>query len=453
MAFESYKENAKEINKDESAPRPEELTPEELEEVVEENKIETEADVYAEGMESSRDVLPEEASFGQKEQISEEIQNKREEIKEAEANDNEEQVLMLEDQLRALERKESESAKETHGEDGEERKNVEDREGVTESKPEAMLRELSLDNRNFVQKLPEKSWDFLKRSILKPPIFAVKAFKQKIEHKLLKDSGEVERNYGFVGSRIGVLFNSLVIDREKTGWIRHGTSLEGLQSKYDQHEEEMKELKNSVAEIDNQEKEMEAEGVLTSAMKLKLENTRQKIGEKIEKQKDKLEVLGNRLEEANNRIKIYEAKREQITQGLLERVDARLTPLLERAENLEGDKEKLESDISDFSSFVEEKEGKLEEIAQKISKYPHLKKPLVLRKKKMEEVLKKAKRSIKEKSAEAVRIDKSLSLLNERANPWVEMKSKFENILERKTQFAAPGREENDELDLSGLNK
>ena len=343
-------------------------------------------------------------------QISEALKAKIAELNEAERRGEPEEVL--EAKLKEVRNLESEKAKEV----------------PAIKKPEAILRKFNLDNRNFIQKLPENAWKFFKDKILKPPAFVLEAFVGKISHKALKSVESAHRKFGFVGSRIGILFNSALIDREKTGWLRYGTSLEGLQIKYDEQEAGIKEFESELGELDNQEKEMEEEGELTAGIKLKIENARAKIRTRIEQAGNKRDSLGNRLKETRDRIKIYESSREAMVKELLERIEPNLSPLLERSEKLEEKKETLDSEIADFSSLVNEKQAKLDEILQKMKKYPNLKSALKHRRDKMQKEIKGAKKIIAVRGAEARDADRELSRVNERANPWQEMRSQFTGI-------------------------
>lgn len=295
--------------------------------------------------------------------------------------------------------------------------------------PKSVLKQLSPDNRNLIQKLPEKTWNFLRDKILTPPIFATKLITSRISHKALRDAGEVHLRYGFIGSRVGTLFNSVLIDREKTGWIRYGTTLEGIQQKFDKTDEIAKEYESQIAELDRQERELSAQGTLSSSERLKIEHVRERINRKLEQVRNKRNALSHRSEEVGARISRYENRRQVISENLIKRVESRLKPLESRMEKIKSAKQKLEAETQELKRAVEERQARLEDLKARMSANPNLKSVLKPRSKEISAIMKKAEKLIEYRQTKIRDFDRQISFLVERLNPYDEMRSKFQGFL------------------------
>lgn len=295
--------------------------------------------------------------------------------------------------------------------------------------PKSVLKQLSPDNRNLIQKLPEKTWNFLRDKILTPPIFATKLIASRISHKALRDAGEVHLRYGFIGSRVGTLFNSVLIDREKTGWIRYGTTLEGIQQKFDKTDEIAKEYESQIAELDRQERELSAQGTLSSSERLKIEHVRERINRKLEQARNKRNALSHRSEEVGARISRYENRRQVISENLIKRVESRLKPLESRMEKIKSAKQKLEAETQELKRAVEERQARLEDLKARMSANPNLKSVLKPRSKEISAIMKKAEKLIEYRQTKIRDFDRQISFLVERLNPYDEMRSKFQGFL------------------------
>lgn len=295
--------------------------------------------------------------------------------------------------------------------------------------PKSVLKQLSPDNRNLIQKLPEKTWNFLRDKILTPPIFATKLIASRISHKALRDAGEVHLRYGFIGSRVGTLFNSVLIDREKTGWIRYGTTLEGIQQKFDKTDEIAKEYESQIAELDRQERELSAQGTLSSSERLKIEHVRERINRKLEQVRNKRNALSHRSEEVGARISRYENRRQVISENLIKRVESRLKPLESRMEKIKSAKQKLEAETQELKRAVEERQARLEDLKARMSANPNLKSVLKPRSKEISAIMKKAEKLIEYRQTKIRDFDRQISFLVERLNPYDEMRSKFQGFL------------------------
>lgn len=295
--------------------------------------------------------------------------------------------------------------------------------------PKSVLKQLSPDNRNLIQKLPEKTWNFLRDKILTPPIFATKLIASRISHKALRDAGEVHLRYGFIGSRVGTLFNSVLIDREKTGWIRYGTTLEGIQQKFDKTDEIAKEYESQIAELDRQERELSAQGTLSSSERLKIEHVRERINRKLEQVRNKRNALSHRSEEVGARISRYENRRQVISENLIKRVESRLKPLESRMEKIKSAKQKLEAETQELKRAVEERQARLEDLKARMSANPNLKSVLKPRSKEISAIMKKAEKLIEYRQTKIRDFDRQISFLVERLNPYDEMRSKFQGFM------------------------
>lgn len=295
--------------------------------------------------------------------------------------------------------------------------------------PKSVLKQLSPDNRNLIQKLPEKTWNFLRDKILTPPIFATKLIASRISHKALRDAGEVHLRYGFIGSRVGTLFNSVLIDREKTGWIRYGTTLEGIQQKFDKTDEIAKEYESQIAELDRQERELSAQGTLSSSERLKIEHVRERINRKLEQARNKRNTLSHRSEEVGARISRYENRRQVISENLIKRVESRLKPLESRMEKIKSAKQKLEAETQELKRAVEERQARLEDLKARMSANPNLKSVLKPRSKEISAIMRKAEKLIEYRQTKIRDFDRQISFLVERLNPYDEMRSKFQGFL------------------------
>lgn len=298
--------------------------------------------------------------------------------------------------------------------------------------PKSVLSQLSPDNRNLIQRLPENVWHFLRDKILKPPAFVAQLIGSRISHKAMKDAGEVHRRYGFVGSRIGILFNSTLIDREKTGWIRYGTTAEGLTKKIEASDFQVRALKEEIGDLNAEEKALKEGGGLSLTEQTRFANAREKIERKLSAIEHRREVLGHRLAEVQSRIGRYEARRAGAVESLIKRVESRLNPILERSEQLKADRQKLEAEIAEFSKLVEVKKAKLEELQAKMAKSRALKSALKERKRDLTATIKKAGKLIAERQSQMRETDRQLGLLQERANPYIEMRDQFNAVIEKK---------------------
>lgn len=299
--------------------------------------------------------------------------------------------------------------------------------------PKVVLNQFSPDNRNLIQKLPEKSWQLLREKILKTPIFLTKIFTGRIAHKALKDTGEVHRRYGFIGSRIGVLFNSVLIDRQKSGWIRHGTSLEGLQGKFDKADSIVAEYESQIAELDRQERELAETAGVSSSEKLKFEHAREKIRQKIYKARNRREAFRHRTEEVGVRINRYEARRQVIAENLSRRVESRLNPLNQRTEKINVAKGKLEAEVQELEMILADKKARFEDLRNRMSESPNLRRVLKSRSRELAALIKKAEKMVADRQAKIRNFDRQTSLLNERINPYKEMQSGFQNFIKNRT--------------------
>lgn len=306
---------------------------------------------------------------------------------------------------------------------------VETRETRNVEIPKSVLKQLSPDNRNLIQKLPEKSWNFLRDKILTPPIFATKLVASRISHKAKKDAGEVHLRYGFIGSRVGTLFNSILIDRQKTGWIRYGTTLEGISQKIDRAGEIVKEYESQIAELDKQEGELSAQGTLSSSERLKIEHVRERINRKLEQARNQRDAFSHRSEEVSARISRYESRRQAISENLIKRVESRLKPIGSRMEKIKSAKQKLEAETQELRQAVEERQARLEDLRARMSANPNLKSVLKSRIRETSAIIKKAEKLIEYRQAKTRDFDRQISLLAERLNPYDEMRSKFQGFI------------------------
>ena len=398
-------------------------------------------------------VLPKEDTENKLKKVKEQLQAKIDELNKAEEAGESDKILEaklkevreLENQKDRLENPD----KKSEPEDAQENQDNSQETVKVVKTPEQILKEISLDNRNLIQKLPENTWKFFRDKILRTPAFVLKAFARKIGHKFLKNVGEVHRRYGFVGSRIGVLYNSALVDREKTGWVRYGTSLEGLQNKYSQNEELISEIKGSLEELKSEEEEIE-EGALKPAILLKIKHTQERLNAKMKKALDKRQSLGNRLEEAKARVGIHEARRSVMVKELLEKIEPNIEPLLKDIEALKVEREKLSDAISKYSDKLDEEQAKLKETLEKMKKFPRLKSFLKDKKKVHESKIKRISGLTRETQSQATDIDQRLSNLNERANPWIEMRDKFKRIIGEGLDSETSGEEKETENPPAG---
>lgn len=304
-----------------------------------------------------------------------------------------------------------------------------------------ILKHFNLDNRNFIQKLPERTWVFFRDTMLMPPAFVVRSFAGRVHTETMKTVEGLERTFGSPGNKIGILFNSLLIDRQKTGWIRYNSSLEGLQVKYDSAEEEIKELQGTLIELDAQEKDMQEEGSLTAGVKLKIENAREKLKDKIRRIEGKKKELKHRLEETQARIKRYEDRRSVMAQELLRRLQPKMVFLVEVRDKLMSDKKALESELEAFDTVIKDKQEKIIELVKKIENNPRLKKMLGDRRKRMTESINNATSVLKERFRALQEVERRLGNVNERLNPWLEMKEQFEKISSGETDSISENEE------------
>jgi len=290
--------------------------------------------------------------------------------------------------------------------------------------PSEIFKLKSPDLRNRFQKLADGVKRFIVKNIWNPPVFIMKALFGKAEQKVLLAKEKIMRLEP--GYRIGALFNTALMARQESGWLREKGSLVDLSARYEAGQKEIDALQAHLNERENEILKQENEyGPLSDADHLRLGIEKTRFERQLNNAISRQDVVRSKLETASNIHKIHENTRKVLANELIDKLDLNIKPYEARLESFKSKREKLTNVIKQFSDVVAEKENKLQELDKETEDDPLSKITYKLFRKNIVSTLKRGREKIADVESERRDIDNRMTLINERLQPWLDMRNKY----------------------------
>jgi hypothetical protein len=273
--------------------------------------------------------------------------------------------------------------------------------------------------RTIFEKLGDRAKNFLVRNVWSRPKFVLEAFAKTVAHKTVTAAEKVER-LKFTGYRIGALYNSVMLRRAESGFIRSNNSLTNLAAAKEEAKSRIDSLRDHLARREEMIKRHEAEHPLVESEKVQLEVEKRRIEERIRKAEVAQKDAEARLNITQEKAGFHERRQKELVDDLSGKIDRRLDDSNRRKETLERKKAELDRAEEQFKDKIAGWSEELSEFGADL--------PKIIRHR-LNDYMEQAQDALSVVHQERARIERDLINVDERLRPWVTMRDKFNALL------------------------